>query len=153
MKNFLELGHTDYYDTRGHLSITPIKFGVKQINYSQSLTGALRGLHYQIKEPLSKIITVLYGDILFMSINIDTGETQQEYFSRRSSIYVSSNISSGFLALSYVELQYLYSEEYNPLGEGVISPFGLGFALPKGGFIQSDRDKKALTFEEWRKGI
>ena len=64
-----------YYDQRGYfkelLLKKKIKFNSKFTACSFSKKNVIRGLHYQIKKPQEKIISVLKGKAIDICINID----------------------------------------------------------------------------------
>jgi dTDP-4-dehydrorhamnose 3,5-epimerase len=64
-----------YYDQRGYfkelLLKKKIKFNSKFTACSFSKKNVIRGLHYQIKKPQEKIISVLKGKAIDVCINID----------------------------------------------------------------------------------
>jgi dTDP-4-dehydrorhamnose 3,5-epimerase len=141
---------TKIIDDRGYLCISNTDFCIKQINISHSNKGVLRGLHYQYNRPLTKIISVLEGQIRFFALDIKNGRREEAILEKGVYINVPPNIACGFHALTETRIQYLYDEIYNPNGEGTISPFHLGFYIPLYSYTQSDRDKHAVSFENWR---
>ena len=64
----------DFDDVRGKIRIFKnIKnFQLKQLNYSESKKHVIRGMHYQKKNLINKIIYITHGKILDVLVNIKT---------------------------------------------------------------------------------
>ena len=101
-----------YKDKRGFLRETYRKNIVNNMNFpfdimSYSKKNVLRGLHYQSKNSQAKIITVTYGKILDVAVDLrKNSKTFGKYFSLiishndNFSFYIPKNFAHGFLCLS-----------------------------------------------------
>ncbi len=101
-----------------------------QDNFSHSVKGVLRGLHYQ-KNPKaqSKLVTVLRGDIFDVAVDIRkdsptygnwVGETLSE--NNHNLLYIPEGFAHGFCVLSEsADVLYKVNQEYSPENErGII---------------------------------
>ena len=100
-----------------------------QDNHSKSIKGTLRGLHYQITRPQSKLCRVIQGEVLDVVVDIRRGSPQ---FGRHVSvllsaenmrqIYVPAGFAHGYVVLSETaEFLYKCNDFYFPEYErGVI---------------------------------
>ncbi len=101
-----------YKDKRGFLRETFRKNIVNNMDFpfdimSYSKKNVLRGLHFQSKNPQAKIITVTYGKILDVAVDLrKNSKTFGKYFSLiishddDFSFYIPKNFAHGFLCLS-----------------------------------------------------
>ncbi|MDR2191730.1 MAG: dTDP-4-dehydrorhamnose 3,5-epimerase [Endomicrobium sp.] len=117
---FAELYH------RGSFSETQINSPIKQINFSKSQKGVLRGLHYQLNPfAQGKIIRAVSGRIFDVAVDIrknsDTFgkwvgvELSSEKFEM---IYIPQGFAHGFEVLSETaEFEYFCTEFYSPQSE------------------------------------
>jgi dTDP-4-dehydrorhamnose 3,5-epimerase len=111
---FVELGILDHF---------------VQDNHSKSTRGTLRGLHYQITRPQSKLCRVIQGEVLDVVVDIRRGSL---WFGQHVSvllsaenmrqIYIPAGFAHGYLVLSETaEFLYKCSDFYFPEYErGVI---------------------------------
>jgi dTDP-4-dehydrorhamnose 3,5-epimerase len=122
---------TVFEDERGFFfeSYHEIKFaeiGIKdrfvQDNHSKSKKGTLRGLHYQITHPQSKLCRVIKGEVLDVVVDM---RPSSSHFARwesailsdtnRRMIYVPAGFAHGYLVLSETaEFLYKCSDFYRP---------------------------------------
>lgn len=93
-----------------------------QDNHSKSGRGTLRGLHYQIERPQSKLCRVVQGEVLDVAVDIRRGSpTFGQWVSARLSaenkrqIFVPRGFAHGFVVLSETaEFLYKCDELYYP---------------------------------------
>ena len=93
-----------------------------QDNWSHSSKGVLRGLHYQLKNPQAKLLTVLRGEVFDVVVDIRRGSpTFGEWIGKNLSaenglqLYVPEGLAHGFLVLSdEVDFLYKCSAFYTP---------------------------------------
>lgn len=93
-----------------------------QDNWSHSSKGVLRGLHYQLKNPQAKLVTVLRGEVFDVVVDIRKGSpTFGKWVAERLSaenglqLYVPEGFAHGFLVLSdEVDFLYKCSGFYTP---------------------------------------
>lgn len=96
-----------------------------QDNHSKSVRGTLRGLHYQLKFPQSKLCRVVQGRVLDVVVDIRAGSptfgryaTAELSDENRSEIYIPRGFAHGFAVLSdSAEFLYKCSEFYHPEDE------------------------------------
>lgn len=121
-------------DERGYFAIqwssdTLMKHGIPdsfiQCNQSFSKQYVLRGLHYQLKHPQAKLVQVISGTILDITVDIRPnspafGQHQRHMMSDQQSelLYVPEGFAHGFLVLSDTALiQYHTNVMYHPEDE------------------------------------
>ena len=112
-----------YHQTR--FSELGIRNVFVQDNHSCSSKGTLRGLHYQLHHPQSKLCRVVEGEALDVAVDIRLGSP---HFGKsvtvllsakdQNQIYVPAGFAHGFLALAET-VQFLYkcSDFYDPADE------------------------------------
>lgn len=93
-----------------------------QDNHSRSVRGTLRGLHYQLGRPQSKLCRVVHGEVLDVAVDIRRGSP---HFGRwvsvvlsaenKRQIYVPRGFAHGFFVLSEsAEFLYKCDNFYSP---------------------------------------
>ena len=128
-----------------------------QDNFSRSLPGVVRGLHYQWHEPQSKLVTVLSGEILDVAVDIRSrSPTFGETLSIRLSgdqpawLWIPAGFAHGFQALGNGNADVMYKVDvpYNPAGEqGILwNDSDLSITWPGVNPILSDKD---VTHQSW----
>jgi len=100
-----------------------------QDNWSRSVKGTLRGLHYQLPNPQDKLVWAVRGEIYDVAVDIRFGSPTfgrwiSEILSARNKkqLYVPVGFAHGFCVLSE-EAEFLYycTDYYHPHGErGII---------------------------------
>lgn len=99
-----------------------------QDNVSHSMHGVLRGLHFQHPGGQGKLVSVLYGEILDVAVDVRRGSP---HFGRGASValsrangrqlYVPAGFAHGFVVLSDVAtVHYKCTEYYRPESEHVL---------------------------------
>ena len=109
-KNLVILKGVKHKDNRGYLRELVLEKLIKQ-NFkfqilSVSKKNVLRGLHFQVKQPQGKLISVLKGEIFDVTVDLrKNSKTFGKYFSIRlsekncTSIFVPPGFAHGFLTL------------------------------------------------------
>jgi len=138
-----------------------VNFGVAQANFSTSIKGVIRGVHYSLaKEGQSKIVLCSAGLINDVLVDLRIGSptfmaTQSVTLSPDSGkvLLIPTGVGHGFSVLSETaSITYLLSSEYSPTQEHTIQPFDKNLAInwnlsevekP----IISARDESAPSFE------
>ncbi len=96
-----------------------------QDNHSKSAKGTLRGLHYQLQYPQSKLCRVIQGEVLDVAVDIRQGSptfgkwvgTTLSAENKRQ-IYIPKGFAHGFLVLSETaEFLYKCDDFYHPEDE------------------------------------
>ena len=130
--NFREMYRRDAYTAIG----IPDEF--VQDNQSHSVRGVLRGLHYQIRRPQSKLVCVLRGTVLDIVADIRRGSPT---FGRHIAIelsdlnnrqvFVPAGYAHGFCVLSAdADVLYKCTDFYDPGGEGGVLWSDPALAIP-----------------------
>lgn len=112
-----------------------------QDNISRSQRGVVRGLHYQLKFPQGKLITVVCGEVFDVVVDIRLGSPtfgKWEGFIlndiNHHQVYIPPGFAHGFCVLSEVaDFHYKCTEYYHPEDEhGVIwNDSDIGIEWPK----------------------
>lgn len=126
-----------YGDERGYFSETykqtdfiagGIDFSFVQDNQSSSVKGVLRGLHFQIKHPQSKLVRVISGEVYDVAVDLREGSPTYGKWegvvlssANRRQFFVPRGFAHGFLVLSdSAEFCYKCDDVYHPNDEGGI---------------------------------
>jgi dTDP-4-dehydrorhamnose 3,5-epimerase len=141
---FLEIYHRQKYASEG---ITAV---FVQDNLSRSRRGTVRGLHYQLRRPQAKLLSVLEGEIFDVAVDIRRGSPT---FGRwvgvrlsaenRCQMFIPEGFAHGFCVLSErADVFYKCSDFYDPADEyGVVwSDPTIGIAWPVTSPILSLKD-------------
>jgi dTDP-4-dehydrorhamnose 3,5-epimerase len=113
---FLELAHTDRYAAAG----MPATFA--QVNQSRSSRGVLRGLHFQVRRPQGKLVSVTRGVIWDVAVDVRrgsptfgrwVGETLDADAPRQ--LWIPPGFAHGFCVLSdEADVVYQCTDVYDP---------------------------------------
>ncbi len=125
-----------------------------QDNWSHSSRGVLRGLHYQLKNPQAKLVSVMRGEVFDVVVDVRRGSpTFGKWVSEILSVenghqlYVPVGFAHGFCVLSEtVDFFYKCSDFYAPGDEYGIrwNDPAVKIDWPKcGEFILAEKDKGA----------
>ena len=109
-KNLVILKGVKHQDKRGYLRELVLEKLIKKKFKFQILSvskkNVLRGLHFQVKKPQGKLISVLKGEIFDVTVDLrKNSKTFGKYFSIRlsekncTSVYVPPGFAHGFLTL------------------------------------------------------
>jgi dTDP-4-dehydrorhamnose 3,5-epimerase len=143
---FMETWHRARFAAHG------IDCDLVQDNHSRSVQGALRGLHYQIRQPQAKLVRVTAGEIFDVAVDL---RRSSPTFGRWVATYLSSDnkrmlwVPQGFGHGFYVtagpaEVQYKCSDYYVAMHERCIrwDDAQLAIEWPLAGDpILSDKDR------------
>ncbi len=153
---FLER-YKDQYAIDSNISVKFI-----QDNFSRSNPGVLRGLHYQFDFPQGKLITVLSGKILDISVDLRTktdslGKTIAVELNGDNPqwLWLPAGFAHGFCVLGDKTADVLYKvdNQYSPKGEsGIIynDPL-LNIKWPINNPTLNSKDLSLPTFEDYLK--
>lgn len=93
-----------------------------QDNHSRSTRGVLRGLHYQLKNPQGKLVSVNRGEVFDVAVDIREGSPTFGQWhgvilndTNHHQLYVPPGFAHGFVVLSdVVDFSYKCTDYYNP---------------------------------------
>ncbi|MFY9256748.1 MAG: dTDP-4-dehydrorhamnose 3,5-epimerase [Fuerstiella sp.] len=144
---FTETFHSDRYLEAG------IERPFVQDNFSHSVKGVLRGLHYQIRNPQGKLVTVLAGEVFDVAIDLQIDSTTfGEWVGVNLSsengrqLYVPPGFGHGFCVLSdTADFLYKCTDFYSPEYERAVrwDDPDLGIDWPVSSPVISDKDAAA----------
>jgi dTDP-4-dehydrorhamnose 3,5-epimerase len=136
-------------------------FSVQQANYSKSIKGVIRGIHYSLApQGQAKVVTCASGKILDVLVDLRLGSPsflKIEYVELAEDsgnvVYIPTGVGHGFVVLNEsTSVVYLTSIGYSPEYEKAINPMdpelGINWQLPSGlaGIIsKADLGAPALT--------
>lgn len=128
------------------------KINFVQDNLSRSSKNVLRGLHYQIRQPQDKLITVIRGSVFDVAVDIRTqSPTFGQWFGvvlndeNHYQLFIPKGFAHGFCVISeIVDFHYKCSDYYNPKAEqGILwSDPSLAIDWPLFDPIISPKDQK-----------
>ncbi|MBI3715400.1 MAG: dTDP-4-dehydrorhamnose 3,5-epimerase [Betaproteobacteria bacterium] len=110
------------YNKRDFAAVTGADVEFVQDNHSRSRKGVLRGLHYQIKQPQGKLVSVLVGEIFDVAVDLRRDSRtfgQWAGFalsaSTRQMAWIPAGFAHGFIVLSdAAEVLYKATDYYAP---------------------------------------
>ena len=99
-----------------------------QDNQSSSGKGVLRGLHFQIKHPQSKLVRVVSGEVFDVAVDLREGSPTYGKWEgtilsaqNKRQLFIPRGFAHGFLVLSnHAEFCYKCDDVYHPNDEGGI---------------------------------
>lgn len=131
-----------------------------QDNQSSSTKGVLRGLHFQIKYPQTKLVRVIRGKVFDVAVDLRKGsKTFGKYHGielteeNHKQLLIPKNFAHGFLVLSdFAEFCYKCDDFWHPNDEGGIfyADDDINISWPKieSPLILSDKDKNLPLLKE-----
>ncbi|RLV61530.1 dTDP-4-dehydrorhamnose 3,5-epimerase [Parashewanella curva] len=135
-----------------------------QDNYSKSVAGTLRGLHFQSPHSQGKLIRVLSGKIFDVAVDI---RPQSEYFgkwvgvclseSNHRQLWIPEGFAHGFYVLSETaDLVYKCTDYYHPEAEFTLqwddSELGINWPNSESPLL-SEKDQTGLSFKKWKESV
>jgi dTDP-4-dehydrorhamnose 3,5-epimerase len=135
-----------------------IKKKFVQTNYSYSKKNVFRGIHFQIKKPQGKLLTVISGKI--KDIVIDLRKKSSTFGKvvciilsekKNQQVWIPPGFGHGFLTLTdNVKIVYQCTSFYRPKYERTLSFKDKKFRkiIKKNNLIISKKDKNGFTFED-----
>jgi dTDP-4-dehydrorhamnose 3,5-epimerase len=146
------------YNRRVFKEATGIDPQFVQDNQSFSARNVLRGLHYQVRQPQGKLITVLAGEIFDVAVDLRrSSPTFGKWVSATLSggthraLWIPPGFGHGFLVLSeHALVQYKTTAYYAPEHERTLmwSDADLAIAWPlESEPIVSDKDRRGARFK------
>jgi dTDP-4-dehydrorhamnose 3,5-epimerase len=100
-----------------------------QDNHSGSRGGVLRGLHYQIRQPQGKLVSVVAGTVFDVTVDLRRssptfGKWVSVYLSaeQRNQVWIPPGFAHGFYVVSdWAEVTYKVTDFYNPAWERTLN--------------------------------
>lgn len=113
------------FNERDFYAATNLNVKFVQDNYSQSVRGVLRGLHYQLQQPQGKLVRVARGEVFDVSVNLikghrEFGQCVGVHLSAENhrQLWIPPGFAHGFLVLSAVaDFLYKTTDYYSPAAE------------------------------------
>jgi dTDP-4-dehydrorhamnose 3,5-epimerase len=149
---FMECYHQEKFERAG------IRTRFVQDNRSRSRKGAIRGLHYQIRQPQGKLIWVPHGKVFDVAVDIRRGSpTFGRWMSvvlsdeEKKGIYIPPDFAHGFCVLSEeAEVFYKCTDFYSREHERCIrwDDPDLSIPWPTEAPVVSEKDRTAPLFKE-----
>lgn len=124
-----------------------------QDNQSSSSKGVLRGLHFQIEHPQSKLVRVISGEVFDVAVDLREGSATYGKWEgvvlsaeNRRQLFIPRGFAHGFLVLSdTAEFVYKCDDVYHPGDEGGLAwddpDIGIDWPDMGGSFLLSDKDR------------
>lgn len=122
-----------------------------QDNFSSSTKGILRGLHYQLKYPQGKLVTVIIGKVLDVMVDLRVGSpTFGKSYSiildgkLHNQVYVPPGLAHGFYTLTdEVIFSYKCTDVYHPEDE-----YGVAWNDPALGIEWGNKSEPVLSTKD-----
>ena len=166
-KDLLVIQNKPFKDKRGYFkelireNIINKKFPFLVMSYSKK--NVIRGLHLQSKKSQGKFISVIKGKIFDVAVDLrKNSKTFGKYYGRilseknSTSMFIPPGFAHGFQALEK-ENHIIYScTQYRNSKSEIAIKFNdndLNIKWPSKKIIISEKDKKAMTFKEFKKII
>ncbi len=135
-----------------------------QDNQSMSKKGVLRGLHFQINYPQSKLVRVIRGEVYDVAVDLrKDSPTYGKYAGillsaeNKRQFFIPKGFAHGFVVLSdEAEFVYKVDDFYHPNDEGGLMwndpDIGIDWPIPSDmEIILSDKDKVNSSFKDLNK--
>ena len=132
-----------------------------QDNHSRSSLGALRGLHYQIRQPQGKLVRVILGEVYDVAVDLRrssptfgqwTGHTLSA--ENKKQLYIPPGFAHGFYVVSeWAEVLYKATDYYAPQWERTLlwndAQINISWPLLDGKQpLLSPKDARGLPFQQ-----
>ncbi len=149
---FMETFHEERYRQLG------LTCRFVQDNYSHSRRGVLRGLHYQAQRAQAKLVSVIWGEIFDVAVDLRrdsptfgrwTGRVLSE--ENRCQLFIPAGFAHGFCVLSdAADVAYKCSDYYDPASERGVrwSDPRIGIVWPLSQPILSRKDAALPLLDE-----
>lgn len=116
------------YEKNRYQTMLGIELDFVQDNYSRSVKGVLRGLHFQTNNPQGKLVRVVRGEVFDVAVDIRKnsptyGAWEAVILSEenKKQFWVPPGLAHGFLVLSEIaDLEYKCTSYYDPASEGCL---------------------------------
>ena len=152
---FFESYHKQLFDEQG------ISLEFVQDNHSRSKQGALRGMHYQIRQPQGKLVRVILGEIYDVAVDLRKSSSTfgkwVGYFlsaENKKQLYIPPGLAHGFYVMSeWAEVLYKATDYYAPQWERTLlwndTHINISWPLLEGKTpLLSPKDAAGLPFQK-----
>lgn len=152
---FLETWQKQRYKEAG------INYQFVQDNRSFSSKGTLRGLHFQKRFPQGKLVSVIFGEVFDVAVDLRKGsDTFGKWFGliltgeKCNQLWIPPGFAHGFYVLSETAFfEYKCTDYYHPEDEAVIlwndKNIGIDWPLPPASSVLlSEKDRNGHPFKE-----
>lgn len=149
---FLETYHAEKYAVAGILG------PFVQDNFSKSVRGTLRGLHYQLRKAQGKLVGVSEGTVFDVAVDIRKGSpTFGQWYGvelsadNKRQLYIPPGFAHGFCVLSdTASFWYKCTDFYSPRDErGIVwNDPAIGIRWPVSNPLLSEKDRAYRTLAE-----
>jgi dTDP-4-dehydrorhamnose 3,5-epimerase len=147
------------YNRRTFREATGLEVDFVQDNQSLSVRNVLRGLHYQVRQPQGKLVSVLVGQVFDVAVDLRrSSPTFRKYVSVQLSagtprtIWVPPGFAHGFLVLSeQAMVQYKTTNYYAPEHERTLAWNDPDLAIRwplEAEPVMSDKDRAGQTLRD-----
>ncbi len=152
-----------FFDNRGYFQELFLKKNFKsQANFTaiaHSKKNVIRGMHFQVKNKQTKIITVLAGKILDVSVNLkknskNFGKKYYFYMKEGQSVFIPNFFAHGYECLTKSATILYHLDNYRDAKNEAGLPFDdkdLKIKWMTKKPILSLRDKSHISFEDFKK--
>lgn len=156
--NFVELYTTDV--DKQYFPLT----SVQQISMSESKEGVFRGMHFQYRSPMNKMIQIVRGIADFVALDLHPNSPTFLHYGEFTLFTSSNNVrylyvpwycAIGFHALEHdTRVLYFHDATHNPDGAVTINYKSLS-RLPEliPDPILSDKDRDAMSLDEFEQNV
>jgi len=154
---FMEIYRTDNLQHFG------LPHNFVQENHSYSRKGVLRGLHFQWKPAMGKLMRVSRGSAFLVAVDIRPGSPTagrwvgiEATAKNKKQVWAPASFARGFCAMSDdTEVQYLCTGLYNSKAESAIrwDDPEIGIEWPIKPSLISEKDRNAQTLREWLRSV
>lgn len=154
------------YNQRDFLKKVGLDVTFVQANHSHSVQGVLRGLHYQLKQPQGKLVSVIRGKIFDVVVDLRQGSStfgKWESFElseeNRKQLWIPPGLAHGFLTLSKsADVLYKTTDYYAPEHERTLAwndpELRIQWPLEQvGEFKLSEKDGAGISLEKAKEEI
>ncbi len=144
---------------RGGLAEHGVEVDFVQDNFSRSLTGTLRGLHYQLRRPQGKLVRVTRGAIFDVAVDLRRSSPsfgqwvgQRLSADEKRALWIPPGFCHGFYVTSGpADVQYKCTEFYAPEDDRCIlwndTELAIDWPLARTPLV-SERDRQAMPFAD-----
>lgn len=132
-----------------------------QDNYSGSVQGTLRGLHYQIQQTQGKLVRVTKGEVFDVGVDLRRSSPNFGQWSgavlseeNKEMLWIPPGFAHGFYVMStYAEFSYKCTDYYAPEHERTIlwddPDIGIDWPVDAGAeVLLSEKDRKGKAFRD-----